>query len=48
MATKKTKELKTKYEMKRHMKTSIGRSTNTSPKNKNKKRDWKAYRGQGK
>tara|TARA_R110000824_G_scaffold223495_3_gene411268 strand:+ start:508 stop:654 length:147 start_codon:yes stop_codon:yes gene_type:complete len=48
MATRKTKELKTKSEMKRHMKTSIGNSINTSPKSKHKKRDWKAYRGQGK
>ena len=42
------KKLKTKSEMKRHMKTSIGNSINTSPKSKHKKRDWKAYRGQGK
>jgi hypothetical protein len=26
----------------------IGHSTNTSPKSKNKKRNWKQYRGQGK
>lgn len=28
--------------------TSIGKSLNTRPKNKNKRRNWKAYRGQGK
>ena len=28
--------------------TSIGRSKNSRPKNKHKKRNWKRYRGQGK
>jgi len=28
--------------------TSIGRSNNSRPKNKHKKRNWKKYRGQGK
>ena len=31
----------------RHMKTSDGNSPNSRPKNKHKKRDFKAYRGQG-
>ena len=31
-----------------HSTTSIGKSTNTKPKNKHKRRQWKAYRGQGK
>lgn len=30
-----------------HQKTSIGRSPNTAPKNKAKKRSFKKYRGQG-
>lgn len=30
-----------------HRTTSIGRSTNTRPKNKAAKRDYKKYRGQG-
>jgi len=29
-------------------KTSIGNSVRSRPSNKNKKRDWKKYRGQGK
>ena len=28
--------------------TSIGKSTQSRPKNKNQKRSWKKYRGQGK
>jgi len=32
----------------KHMRTSIGRSKNTRPKNKHKRRNWKKYRGQGK
>jgi hypothetical protein len=28
--------------------TSIGRGTNSKPKNKHKRRSWKRYRGQGK
>ena len=28
--------------------TSIGRSKNSKPKNKHKKKGWKKYRGQGK
>ena len=31
-----------------HSTTSIGKSANTKPKNKHKRRQWKAYRGQGK
>ncbi len=31
----------------RHLATSIGRSNNTKPKNKHKRRSWKKYRGQG-
>ena len=27
--------------------TSIGKSRNTKPKNKHKKKSWKKYRGQG-
>ena len=48
MATRKSIGLKNKIEITRHMQTSIGHSVNTNPKNKNKKRDWKPYRGQGK
>lgn len=32
----------------KHLRTSIGRSSNSRPKNKSKKRDFKQYRGQGK
>ncbi len=32
---------------KKHMRNSIGKSVNTSPKNKSKKRNYKKYRGQG-
>ncbi len=28
--------------------TSIGKSINSRPKNKNKRKNWKKYRGQGK
>tara|TARA_R110000765_G_scaffold75310_1_gene147647 strand:+ start:146 stop:295 length:150 start_codon:yes stop_codon:yes gene_type:complete len=31
-----------------HMRTSIGNSFNSRPKNKHKRRSFKAYRGQGK
>ena len=31
-----------------HIITSIGKSSNSRPKNKHKRRQWKAYRGQGK
>jgi len=31
----------------KHMATSIGHSKNSKPKNKSKRRSWKAYRGQG-
>jgi len=48
MAARKIIGLNTYVDKSRHMKTSIGHSTNTSPKNKNKKRNWKQYRGQGK
>jgi hypothetical protein len=30
-----------------HRKTSIGRSVNTHPKNKHKRKNFKKYRGQG-
>ena len=33
---------------KTHQRTSIGNETNSRPKNKSKRRAWKAYRGQGK
>lgn len=45
-----------RYFMSKHMKqgnssphrsTSIGCSSNSKPKNKHKRRQWKAYRGQG-
>ena len=32
----------------RKMRTSIGKSKNTRPKNKRKRSTWKPYRGQGK
>ncbi|CAB4167904.1 hypothetical protein UFOVP1292_31 [uncultured Caudovirales phage] len=32
----------------KHLRTSIGNSPNSRPKNKSKKRDFKPYRGQGK
>lgn len=32
----------------RHLRTSIGKSVNTRPRNKHKRRQWKRYRGQGK
>lgn len=32
----------------KHLRTSIGRSVNTRPTNKHKKRTFKPYRGQGK
>jgi hypothetical protein len=32
----------------KHLRTSIGQSPNSRPKNKSKKRDFKPYRGQGK
>jgi hypothetical protein len=31
-----------------HTRTSIGRSANSRPKNKQKRRQWKAYNKQGK
>jgi|TARA_R110000868_G_scaffold222174_1_gene474051 hypothetical protein len=34
--------------IKQHMRTSIGQSVNSSPKNKSKRRSFKRYRGQGK
>tara|TARA_Y100000114_G_scaffold40214_1_gene35768 strand:+ start:600 stop:746 length:147 start_codon:yes stop_codon:yes gene_type:complete len=33
--------------MQSHVRTSIGSSINTRPKNKHKKRSFKVYRGQG-
>ena len=38
----------TKSSHKTHQTTSIGKSTNSRPKNKSKRRSWKPYRGQGK
>jgi len=41
-----------KLQQKKHKttpkRTSIGKSKNTRPKNKYKKKSWKKYRGQGK
>lgn len=31
----------------RHITTSIGKSNNSKPKNKHRRRSWKPYRGQG-
>ena len=46
MATSKLKILnKKKTGMKKR--TSIGKSKNSRPKNKHKKKGWKKYRGQG-
>ena len=45
-------EQKTLYTVERstvqHLRTSIGRGPNSRPTNKNKKRGFKRYRGQGK
>jgi hypothetical protein len=41
-------ELKRLYTKDRKRKTSIGKSKNSRPTNKQKKRNWKKYRGQGK
>lgn len=38
----------TKSSHKTHQITSIGKSVNSRPKNKSKRRSWKPYRGQGK
>lgn len=38
----------TKSKSKQHVRTSIGKSANSRPNNKQKRRAWKAYRGQGK
>ena len=48
MATRKSIGLSTEIATKRHMRTSIGRSSNYRPISKHKKRDWKKYKGQGK
>jgi len=37
-----------KTQSKTHTRTSIGKSGNSKPTNKHKRRAWKAYRGQGK
>jgi|OM-RGC.v1.038759338 hypothetical protein len=37
-----------KSKHKSHQRTSIGFAANSRPKNKSKRRAWKAYRGQGK
>ena len=48
MAARKSIRLSTKVDIARHMRTSIGSSTNSRPKNKNTKRlHGKKYRGQG-
>jgi hypothetical protein len=48
MAARKSIGLSTKVNTTRHMRTSIGSSTNSRPKNKNTKRlHGKKYRGQG-
>ena len=47
MASKKEIGLVKVQTGKQHMRTSIGKSVNTSPKNKSKKRNYKKYRGQG-
>lgn len=36
-----------KIEINKHLRTSIGNSKNSRPKNKNKRRIFKKYRGQG-
>ncbi len=46
MAQVKTKS-KSPDPSKRHRRTSIGHSVNTRPRNKHKRRSFKAYRGQG-
>jgi len=38
---------KQKIALKKHQATSIGSSKNSMPKNKDKRRSWKKYRGQG-
>ena len=37
-----------KLEINKHFRTSIGNSPHSRPKNKNKRRSFKKYRGQGK
>jgi len=39
---------KQKIALNKHQSTSIGLSSNSKPKNKKKKANWKPYRGQGK
>jgi len=39
--------IKKKNKKFRSKRTSIGKSTNSRPTNKSKKRNWKQYRGQG-
>jgi len=43
----KTLKEKEKIALKKHQATSIGASNNSRPKNKDKRRSWKKYRGQG-
>jgi hypothetical protein len=48
MASKKPTGIEKPAWVKKHMRTSIGQSVNSRPKNKNKRRNFKRYRGQGK
>lgn len=48
MAAKKTMGSGKPAHIQQHMRTSIGDSFNSRPKNKHKRRSFKAYRGQGK
>jgi len=41
-------KLTTHQRMQKPKRTSIGDSVRSRPKNKNKRRSWKKYRGQGK
>ena len=48
MASKKSTGIEKPAWVKQHMRTSIGQSVNSRPKNKSKRRSFKRYRGQGK
>jgi len=47
LATKKPSGTSKPVWVKQHMRTSIGQSVNSRPKNKQKRRSFKRYRGQG-
>jgi len=47
LATKKPSGTSKPAWVKQHMRTSIGQSVNSRPKNKQKRRSFKRYRGQG-